>query len=253
MKPIIQQLDIHFFYTLTHGGPDLYHFDDKDLWSNCKTIKHCVFETTCKEGDFYVTISESLNKKHGTPYPVIPHMIDLPDTDDNLRSELNIPEGAIVLGRYGGNDQFNIPFVHDAIRECVGTFPIYFLFMNTTPFYHHPNIIYLPRNLNSLYKTRFINTCDAMLHARSMGETFGLSIAEFSSKNKPIITCNCGDLEHLKILDDAAIVYNNKSDLLRIFADLPTLLSSRTDWNKYSFYTPKNIMWLFEQYIFSSL
>ena len=27
-----------------------------------------------------------------------------------------------------------------------------------------------------------------MIHARSEGETFGLSIGEFSSKNKPVIT-----------------------------------------------------------------
>lgn len=46
----------------------------------------------------------------------------------------------------------------------------------------------------SIYeKTTFINTCDAMLWARHDGETFGLAIGEFSSKNKPVIyakVCN---------------------------------------------------------------
>ena len=30
--------------------------------------------------------------------------------------------------------------------------------------------------------------CDAMLHARSSGETFGLAVAEFSASNRPVAT-----------------------------------------------------------------
>lgn len=254
MKQIINQLELHFFYTLTHGGSDMYYFYDKELWQTCKTIKHCVFDTTCAEGDFYISISHVLNEKNNTNYPVIPHMIDLPACEENLRDLLGIPENAVVLGRYGGFDQFNIPYVYDAIIEYLNSNKdIYFLFMNTPQFFKHSNIIYVDRNLDLIYKTRFINTCDAMLHARLMGETFGLSIGEFSSKNKPIITAKCGDIEHLKILGNRALCYTNKEELLEIFKNIKGLINTTSDWNCYTYYTPENIMRIFDEQIFSRL
>ena len=93
-----------------------------------------------------------------------------------------------------------------------------------------------------------------MIHARAMGETFGLSIAEFSIKNKPIITCKCGDLEHIKILGDKAIIYNSAEELINIFKNIQSIIRSRTDWNAYYiFYTPKYIMNLFQTHIFNKI
>ena len=44
-----------------------------------------------------------------------------------------------------------------------------------------------------------------------MVETFGLAVAEFSVANKPIITYgNSKDNEHLRILKDKAIIYNDE-------------------------------------------
>ena len=125
----------------------------------------------------------------------------------------------------------------------------YFLFMNTQKFYEHPRIIYLDKNLDLLYKSKFINTCDAMIHARNEGETFGLSIAEFSTFNKPIITCKCGEIEHINILGDRAIIYNNKEELIHIFNNIETIIHSRTDWNAYTDYSPEKIMKLFDTMI----
>ena len=49
-------------------------------------------------------------------------------------------------------------------------------------------------------KVKFINTCNAMLHARSLGESFGLSCAEFAIKNKPIFTYGfCRQRAHFEI------------------------------------------------------
>jgi hypothetical protein len=122
--------------------------------------------------------------------------------------------------------------------------------MNTKKFYEHPRIIYLNTNLDVNYKTKFINTCDAMIHARQMGETFGLSIAEFSSMNKPIITCNSGDLEHIKILGDKALLYNSKEELINIFQNIKVIKNTRPDWNAYKLYSPSYVMKLFRSYIF---
>ena len=251
IKNIIEMLNLSFFYTLTHGGADIYHFNNKNIWGNCKTIKHCVFDTTYPESDFYISISEMLNKKYNTNIPLISHIVDLPTVKENIRDELKIPKDAIVFGRYGGYDEFNIQMTHDAIKEYVNIDDkSYFLFMNTKKFYEHPRIIYLDKNIDINYKVKFINTCDAMIHARQMGETFGLSIAEFSINNKPIITCKCGDLEHIKILDDKAIIYNNKEDLLHIFKNIKYIISSKNDWNAYRLYSPIYIMNLFKKYIF---
>lgn len=252
MINVIKNYKLSIFYTLTHGGGnDVYQFNNKNIWCDCKTIKHCVFETTYPESDFYIGIADFLNLKFNTKFPIIPHIVDLPNCDENLRNELQIPQDAIVFGRHGGVNEFNIDFSHNAIKEHLNLEKnCYFLFMNTQKFYEHPRIIYLDKNLDLNYKVKFINTCDVMIHARAIGETFGLSIAEFSSKNKPIITSTCDYLEHIKILVDKAIIYNSKDELINIFINIKTIIHSRNDWNAYNLYTPKYVMSLFKTLIF---
>lgn len=255
IREFILQRNIHFFHYLMSGngtGPAIFYVNDKDIWGKCKTIFHCVFDTRFKMGDYHITISNSLNKKHDTNIPVIPHIVYLPDTDENLKHELNIPEGVIVFGRYGGFDQFDVEMAHEAIKDVLYIkTDVYFIFMNTRPFYEHPRIIYLNANLDLSYKSKFINTCDAMIHARSDGETFGLSIAEFSIKNKPIITCPCGDVEHILILGDKSIQYRSKEELLQIFINIKDNITQTTDWNAYRIYSPANVMKIFDEMIFS--
>jgi hypothetical protein len=250
MKDVIQKYRLSFFYTLTGGsGNDIYQFENKDIWGSCKTIKHCVFNMWYPESDFYIGIANCINK-HSTKYPIIPHIVDLPKNDENLRNELRIPSDAVVYGRYGGMLEFNIPFVHYAIQQYLNLDNnCYFLFMNTRKFYEHPRIIYLDRNVDLDYKVKFINTCDAMIHAREMGETFGLSVAEFSLKNKPIITSTQGDIEHINILGEKAIIYNSVEDLIYIFKNIKTIIQSRSDWTSYHF-SPEYVMNLFKTYIF---
>ena len=252
MAHVISDLSLNFFYTQTHGGKDIYQFNNKTIWNNCKTIKHCVFDTLYPESDFYISISSQLNIKNRTNLPVIPYMVDLPDCDENLRGALGIPVDATVFGRYGGMDQFDIKMAHQAIIEHVTADPhVYFLFMNTYKFYEHPRILYLDKQIDPLEKVKFINTCDAMIHARAMGETFGLSGAEFSIKNKPVITCSCGDTEHIAILGDKAVLYKSKDELVTIFKNIKSIALLHQDWNAYRNYTPTNIMKSFFDLIFS--
>jgi len=250
MKEVISDYSIDFFYTLTHGGPDVYQFNNKTIWNRCKTIKHCVFNTTCLDADYNWTIGDSVNETYNTTIPVLPHIVNLSDCSEDLRTNLGIAHDVTVIGRYGGIDQFNIQIVHDAIKEFLQTNTnTYFLFMNTNKFYEHPNIIYLDGTTDMIYKTKFINTCDAMIHARMMGETFGLTVAEFSSRNKPVITCNCGDLEHIKILKDKAILYTSKDEVLNIFANIKHIVQLRSDWNAYREYSPEHIMKSFQSFL----
>ena len=251
IKDIIDTYSINYFYTQTYGTyNDIYNFDNKHIWSGCKTIKHCVFDTTCPESDFYISISKYLNKEHGTNIPVLPLIINIPLSSDDLRKELNIPTGAIVLGRYGGYSQFDILYVHSAIKRIIEMDTnMYFIFMNTKVFYEHPRVIYLEKNINTLYKAKFINTCSAMIHARWEGETFGLSVGEFSSLNKPIITCNIGAIEHIDILGDKAIIYNSENQLMNIFTNIEDIINCRSDWNAYEEYSPSKVMQIFNNLI----
>ena len=163
-----------------------------------------------------------------------------------MRKKLGIPSDAIVFGRYGGFYEFNIECVHYIIDFITNeNNNIYFLFANTNKFCNEKkNIIFLDKIIDLNEKSEFINTCDAMIHARLMGETFGLSIAEFSIKNKPIITCHAGYKAHLNILKDNCFIYNDANSLYNIFNHIYNNINYiiLKDWNMYKNYSPEIIM-----------
>jgi hypothetical protein len=244
MKEIIKKTNLTHFFTRSDGRPDIYKFDDKAIWGNCKTIYQCVFHTKYPQGDVYCSIGSHLNVKNNTNIPVLPgHMLESSKYQESLRDKLNIPQNAIVIGRHGGNSTFDIKYVHECIKKLINNREdIYFLFLNTDKFHQHKHLIYLDKTINDNEKQAFINTCDAMIHARSDGETFGAAVAEFSVSNKPVITCNCGDLEHIRILGDKGIIYNNKEELMHIFKNVELIISSKQDWNAYQDYSPYEVM-----------
>jgi hypothetical protein len=252
----IKTKNIHSFYTLTVGSNidcDFFKFSDKSIWLNCKTIKHCVFDTSYPDGDIYCSISESVNKQYNTCVPVLPHITPiLPNTDKNLRQVLTIPENATVFGRYGSYCTFNIWNVVQIVNKVAKEHPnIYFLFMNTGNDYFEKcnNIIFLNTNIDPYFKTLFINTCDAMLHARKDGESFGLSCAEFASKNKNIISAlkfnDSYYTAHFDILQDKIIPYNTIAELEDILLHFDKYKKDMTI-NGYKQFTPEYVMNIFK-------
>lgn len=242
LDAIVSQHGITHLYVIKAGGWDGL------VSSRCKTIVHCVFSLECPHGDVYVPIGQTINHLQGTQYPVLPHIVHLPDCSDDFRKEWNIPVDALVFGRYGGRESFDVPFVPSVIQQVLDTQPnTYFLFMNTTRFYEHDRILYLDGTSDMTFKRKFINTCDALLHARDRGETFGLTCGEFAVCEKPVITFGqCHEKEHLLILKEQAVVYNNADELVEI------LCSFRRDKydmknNGYMFYTPENVMNIFRE------
>ncbi len=251
MRYVIEQWKLTHFFTRSHGGEDIYEFDNKSIWGDCKTIYQCVFNTNHPQGDVYCSIGNYLNERYNTNIPVLPgHMLLTNHSTSNLRDKLGIPKDAIVIGRHGGNITFDIPYVYESIKEIVNKFDnIYFLFMNTNKFYDHKRVIHLNTTTDDNEKKKFINSCDVMIHASSEGETFGASVAEFSVSNKPVLTCNCGNLEHIKILGDKAIIYNNKEELNNIFLNIKNIITQRSDWNAYEDYKPEKIMKIFNDIV----
>lgn len=244
---LLRDENVDVYYTQTHGGREQFPFG---YVTACTYAVHCVFETRQPHGDIYFSISQQLNDRFGTSVPVVPYPVHRGITTETMRSKLGIPEDAIVFGRHGAADTFDIPFVRDAVVEVAQANPSrYFLFLNTPKFCDLPNVIYLPKTIDVEAKQKFINTCDAYLHARTDGETFGLAVAEFAVSEKPVITCSLAtDDAHLRILQDKAILYTTKEDVVRI---LETFERGAVDMssNGYKEFTVENVMKAFREIV----
>jgi len=236
----ILKYNISHIYIIKSG-----EFDSR-LSRNAKNCIHCVFNCNQPHGDVYSSISPTVRGNNGK-YPVVPHMINLPKHDRNMRKKLNIPENAIVFGGYGGSQSFNISFVHNVVYKIAYTNKnIYFLFANFNRFCPPlPNIIHLPMITELDKKVEFINSCDAMIWARSHGETFGLAIGEFSTLNKPVIAMKCGDKAHVQMLGNKAFWYSDNKSLTKIIETFNPSVEKDKDWNAYRDYTPEKVMKIF--------
>jgi len=246
--------NIDILYTLKGG------VRDEVISSNVKTCVHSVFQFYEPHGDVYAYISKWLSDKmSNSELPYVDFMVYLPEVDDDMRSELKIPKDAIVFGRHGGHDTFSIPFAINVVNKVVQERDdIYFLFLNTQSrgLINHKQIIHLPTTSDLELKTKFINTCDSMLHARINGESFGLAVAEFSIRNKPVITWtgkdvkkyypHPHDLAHVELLGDKGIYYDDKNDLIDILLNFKK--QPNKNWDAYSeFYNPEVIMNKFKE------
>jgi hypothetical protein len=226
---------------------------DGDLVSNVPCAVHAVFPTKVEQfhGDKLAFVSEWLAKEYSNgKVPFVPHMIDLPEVSGDLRSDLNIPHDATVLASYGGSDSFNLSFVYETILKTLSKRKdLFFIFMNITPFAQHERIIFLPGNSDINYKMQFINTADGMIHARGIGESFGLACGEFSIKNKPVMTYAMSpQRSHIEILGDKALLYKGRGDLESLLLEFDRQWQHEKSWDAYSKnFSPNVIMSKFNQ------
>jgi len=193
-----------------------YGTNDDKLLKSAKNFVHAVFNVNDPHGDVYAYVSEWLGELHDSPF--LPHIVHTQPNSQDFRQQLGIPKDAVVFGRYGGYDQFDYDWVKNVIETIVKeNSHIYFIFLNTQSFIQHPQVFFFGGTDDINKKTAFINTCDAMLHARSEGESFGLSICEFLAQNKPVITNPKGrDKNHVRVLGDKGIYYTNTKELYNI-------------------------------------
>jgi glycosyltransferase involved in cell wall biosynthesis len=200
-------------------------------------------------GDVYAMGSKWLSKITDYKIPYVPYIVNLPDHSMNMRDELGIPKDALVFGRNGGWDTFDLQFVKQSIVETLEKRKdIWFLFQYTEPFYEHERIIYLDPTADLNEKVKFINTSDVMLHARNIGESFGLSCAEFSIRNKPIITYyNSLERNHIDTLGEKGIFYENKEDIDNILLNLDKNEINQLEWNCYQDYSPEKVVQKFKE------
>lgn len=191
-------------------------------------VKNCIHaQFLCDEfhGDAYAYLSPWMSRvMTGREESFVPFFVPSFGSGIDLREKLGISRGAKVFGRHGGRDTFNIPFVHKLVAEHARRHPQdHFIFLNTELVRgteHLNNVHYLAATVDPDEKGAFLATCDAMLHARWHGETFGLAVGEFAVLGKPVIAFG-GSREraHLDMLGDRGLVYQNAVDLRRILVD----------------------------------
>eukprot|EP00966_Prymnesium_polylepis_P157129 3631079-Prymnesium_polylepis.1 len=126
--------------------------------------------------------------------------------------------------------------------------------MNTNELHGEPlpNIIYLERTLDDARKAAFIRSCDAMLHGRKSGESFGLAVAEFSSHNKPVITSSVHTdggfaSNHLDVLGAKGLYYSSTESLVALLSGFDRQYAAAKDWNAYRRFEPRHVMTTFKK------
>jgi len=220
-------------------------FNDGKLVNNVKNLVHSVFKHNDVHGDVYAYVSEWLSDEMSNgELPYVPHMVNLPKHNLDYREPFGLKD-KFIIGWYGG-DNFELPFSKQAVIDVAKERDdVVFLFMNCTPFTSESNIYFIKGTTNLDEKVAFINTCDAMIHSRERGETFGLTVAEFSTFGKPIITySNSPERNHINILGENGIYYTNYNDLYKILSEID---SSVKGYNCYTDFTPEKVMNKFKE------
>lgn len=246
LEKICDDHKVDAFYAIKGGERDGI------MPTNTKGFAHAIFRMDQPHGDIYAGICKYVSEKHGGIHPYVHHILekDCPEIEDDMRKELNIPGNALVLGRHGGYDTFNLSFVYQAIATALQhRSDLYFVFLNTKEFIKHERVKYLPWTMNEQVKSRFINTCDAMIHARYDGEMFSMATSEFVLRNRPIITWNPDnipshyDTGHIYSLQNKGIYYKDAQSCFDTIMNLDRKIIKDTEWDNYTHnFTAEKVM-----------
>ena len=243
LHELYSQGTIYAFYYVTQGNNAL----DKMLAnSGLPILVHMTGVGRDPWGLVYAYVSEWMSEFCSkSEFPYVPHIVQLPASNEDLRDSLNIPRESVVIGRVGGEYSWNIHFVNNVIKESVDLrSDIYFLLVNVPFFpqyFTHARIkVFSKFPYDQELKKKFINTCDAMIHARAEGESFGFAPAEFSLSNRPIITyLHSTERAHISVLGKRGIYYESPDTLRSILLCIGK--GQQVNWNCYENFDSENI------------
>jgi hypothetical protein len=230
--------------------------NDGFLVPGVRNCIHAMFAQTEFHGDVYAYVSRWLSRvMTGREDRFVPHLVQAFPNKGNWRVRLGIPADARVFGRHGGADTFNLPFAQEAVRLHAEEHPEdHFCFLHTNNFLPRgmrlPNVHFLPGTNDLDEKGAFLHTCDAMIHAREHGETFGLAVGEFAVLGKPVITFACSrERAHLDLMGQEALTYRNRSELRDILRNFIKSEAGKTAYHNYT--DPKTVMEIFQRIFLS--
>ena len=244
IDPILEAHRVTDLYIAKAGNPT------DSVWSRLPGVRnlvHAVFDATAPHGDAFAKISKEVP---GDGVPIVPRMIrPVARHGGTLRQSLNIPTNVTVFCHHGGSSTFSIRMAHIAVGFVAASRPnTYFLFLNTAPFCcsNLSNVIHLSESVNEKYLAQYIRSCDAMVHARADGETFGQAVGEFAVANKPIFTYGApphGTSTHLERLRGKAQIYMSADELVTKLLAFNRTLAAAQDWHTaYDECTPAAVM-----------
>jgi GR25 family glycosyltransferase involved in LPS biosynthesis len=278
---IFRNRGINVWYQLRGGNRNP---DDTEIhwsFSGVNRIVHCVFLLDKPYGNVYLPISSSVyvsgqntemmqRLNHYIPHVVdcfcftSPNEMEIQKTNrSNFRMKFQIPEDALVLGRHGGRETFDLPFVWEAIPEILQDQKIYMVLVHTDipesmKNFKSTQLIVIESIVSKQDKLEFLDGCDVLLHARAAGETFGLAVAEFAARGKLVLTNTAMSSPffdfHHQILQNRAFYYSNKTTLLsqiHILKSLPTHeLQKRQNETRTAYlpFAPESVMNLFKKH-----
>ena len=224
---------------------------DRFVVPGAKNCIHSMFLSDEFHGDCFAYVSRWASRvMTGKEESFVPHFVPQFEGKDSLRQSLGIPMEAKVFGRHGGWDTFNIPFARKAVvLHARQNTRDHFVFLNTEPIRgtkRFSNVHYLPATVDPNEKAKFLATCDAMLHARLHGETFGLAVGEFAVLGKPVITFSeSRERAHLEMLGNQALLYRHAGELAEVLREFHP---HRTQGTQYEIFAdPKVVMEFFRK------
>jgi hypothetical protein len=252
--PVVSYFDFREFAELQGKKFDYAYFlksgeNDGKLIPEITNYIHVVFQNFDPHGDKYSYVSEWLAKDmasrnlglEGDVFTWIPHIVDMPSQDRNLRESLGIPSSAICGIRIGGRDSFDIQFVRDVVSDLSKRSEFYFIFVNTEQFIEAPNVRFLNTVFDKQIKANLLASADYFLHARTRGETFGISIVEAMQMGIPVFAWQgVIDRNHSELLP-AEYLYKNSLDLTEKIVECRKF-SSDTLCHSAEIFRPANVM-----------
>ena len=144
---------------------------------------------------------------------------------------------------------------HEAVRRASSRYSpsdLQFLFLNTDPFTPaSASVHYLESIVDMDAKEKFFSACDAMIHARHDGESFGLAVAEMSVRNKPVMTylppaSSWSYKTHIRYLGDKGYYYSTVSELDALIDRFIARGIEDKDYNAYRDLSPGIVIRQFE-------
>ena len=208
------------------------------------SIVHAVFQFSDPHGSEYVYVSSWLARRmrwhiksrlrclhehpnlrtvaqvvsnFGHNFGYLPLIVDQFVNTDGFREEFGIPSDAYVIGTLCGPDSFDIQFVRERIPALLEQEKdVFFLFPNITPFLDHDRVVFLPKIVDRSMKFAYLSALDCFLHARRLGESFGLGICEAMSAGVPVVSWRGGsDRHHVDLLSEVGGLYSDGADFVQ--------------------------------------
>jgi glycosyltransferase involved in cell wall biosynthesis len=166
-------------------------------------------------------------------FDYVPHIVEMPKVNENLRKVLGISEEAFVFGAMAGGNEFNLEFVKLGIEKFLQKFTnSYFVGVNIEPFMSSERAIFLPPIYDQESKARYLSSLDLFINARAMGESFGLAICESLFQGVPVIAWSGGsDKNQVQLLGKEEWIYDDINSFLN---KLQLFSKGKTDGIKYN-------------------